>query len=67
MQKLHRCSVQFEDKTRCNRLATKSIKGEHICGPCYRKIKNQLLVEHELGKTPAETKASMERALKLEP
>lgn len=64
MKGVRQCSVVFDDKTRCKRLATKSIDGEWICSRCYRQIKNRLILAYVLGKTDAESKASMEKALK---
>lgn len=65
MKGVRRCGV-VEDKKRCKHLAFRSIKGEWICSIHYRRIKNEILIEHVLGKTEREAKASMENALKTE-
>ena len=64
MKGVRQCSVVFDDKTRCKRLALKTINGEWICSKCYRKFKNELIMEHVLGKSKEESKASMDKALR---
>lgn len=59
-----RCTVELPNKTRCPRLATKSIEGQRICRKHYREFKNQLLIEHTLGKSEKEKYESMAKALK---
>lgn len=66
LKKLKQCSVVFDDGTRCPRLATKTIEHMWICSRCYSKMKNEILVEHALGRTDAESKASMKAALDKE-
>lgn len=63
MRGTKRCSVE-ENGRQCPRLATKSIDKAWICSRHWRTFKNKLLVEHWLGNSPSEARASAEKALR---